>query len=148
MTSPFADLVGTELGVSEWIETSQEFVNAYATMMGDRGPIHNEPDSDAAKALGGTIVQGTLMIGSIPAMLRDVYWPMEGIQYRLHYGYDKIRFINPVPTGSRFRGRFTLEAAEPRGDGERVRINATIEVEGSDEPAAVAELLAFVKWAT
>jgi acyl dehydratase len=146
MTSPFDYFLGSELGVSGWVETSQEFVDAYATMMGDRGSIHNEPDSDAAKAFGGTIVQGALMTGSIPAMLRDVYWPLEGIEYRLHYGYDKIRFINPVPTGSRFRGRFILEAAEPRGEAERVRINATIEVEGSDEPAAVAELLGFVKW--
>ena len=147
MASPFADLIGQELGVSEWVPTSQELVDSYAEVVGDRGPIHNEPDSDAAKALGGTIVQGTLMIGSMPAMLRQVYWPMDGIEYRLHYGYDKIRFINPVPTGSRFRGRFVLDAAEPRGEGERVRINATIEVEGSDQPAAIAELLAFVKWA-
>ena len=147
MTSPFDYFLGSELGVSEWVETSQELVDAFASMLGDRGPMHSDPDSDAAKALGGTIVQGSLMIGSIASMLRDVFWPMKGIEYRLHYGYDTIRFINPVLTGSRFRGRFTLEASEPRGDGERVRINATIEVEGSDEPAAIAVLLAFVKWA-
>ena len=145
MTSSFADLVGMDLGVSEWVETSQELVDAYASLVGDRGPIHNEPDSDAAKAFGGTIVQGTLIHGSIPSMMRDVYWPMEGIEYRLLAGSDRIRFINPVPTGSRFRGRFFLESAEPRGEGERVCIDVRIEVEGSVEPAMIARMLTFVK---
>ena len=117
------------------METSQKLVDEYADLIGDGGPIHNDPDSPAAIAMGGTIVQGTYMLGSLPRLAREIGFPTKGIAYRLHYGYDRIRLVRPVPTGSRFRARFRVEEVRPRGDdAEVVHFLATIEVEGRGRP--------------
>jgi len=132
------DLVGTERGTSCWFETSQADVDAHAETVGDGGWIHNDVERSAAG-----------LLANLARMARDLEWPTEGILNRFHYGFDRIRFVYQVPTGSRIRGRFTVTGATPKGaDGldTLIRISATIEAELPDdsiETAVVAEMLAY-----
>ena len=149
MTAALTDLVGTDRGISSWFETSQADVDAHAETVGDGGWIHNDVERSAAGPYGGTLLQGSLMLANLARMARDLEWPTEGILNRFHYGFDRIRFVYQVPTGSRIRGRFTVTGATPRGaDGldTLVRMSATVEAElrdGSIETAVVAEMLAY-----
>ncbi len=145
--SAFSERVGTELGVSEWSSADQGVVDTYADLMGDGGPIHNDPDSPAAAAMGGTIVQGSFLLGSLVKLAKQVEFPTEGIAYRLNYGFDRVRIVRPVPTGARFRARFKIAEVRPKGpDADLVRLETTIEVEGADEPALVANWLTYFRY--
>ncbi len=139
-------LIGTELGVSEWKLITQEMVDAATELTGDGGPIHNDPVEAARIApFGGTILQGSLMLSHFAGFAKSVAVPEDEILFRLNYGFDRVRFIAPVPTGSRIRGRFELASLEPRGgDGALMTMAATIEAEQIDQPAVVAEWLAYL----
>ena len=144
-----ATLVGTERGTSDWIETSQADVDTHAETVGDGGWIHNDVERSVAGRYGGTLLQGSLMLANLARMARDLAWPTEGILNRFHYGFDRVRFVRQVPTGSRIRGRFSVAEATPKGPDGRdtlLRIPATIEAEFPDgriEAAVVAEMLAY-----
>ncbi|MFT4911569.1 MAG: acyl dehydratase [Brevundimonas sp.] len=137
-----AGLVGTEVGVSRWILVDQARIDAFAEITEDRQFIHIDPVAAAKTPFGGTIAHGFLTLSLLSAMTYDAVPPLEGVVMGVNYGFDKIRFLAPVPAGSNVRGRFRLVSAEDKGGGRWLLKHAvTVEIEGSDKPALVAEWL-------
>lgn len=136
---------GTELGVSDWMEISQERINQFADATGDHQWIHIDVERARRESpMGGPIAHGFLTLSLIP-MLKNGLYTVEGAKAGINYGLNSVRFLAPVPSGARVRGRFVMKAVTPRGEG-RFLINneVTIELEGSDKPACIAESLGLV----
>lgn len=142
---PVADLpgrVGQEIGVSGWIEVDQARIDAFADITEDRQFIHVDPEAAKATPFGGTIAHGFLTLSLLSAMSYDAVPPLEGVAMGVNYGFDKLRFLAPVRAGSRVRGRFRLISAEDRGDGRwLLKQEVTVEIEGAEKPALIAEWL-------
>ncbi len=138
-------LVGTRLGVSDWIIVDQGMIDTFADATGDHQWIH--VDAERAKRelpLGRTIAHGFLTLSLLPALRAQVFEVL-GVSSRLNYGLGKVRFPAPVPSGSRIRATFDLAAAEPRDEGRLlVTFLATVEIENEERPACVAEMLALL----
>jgi acyl dehydratase len=135
--------VGTEVGVSEWIKVTQKRIDQFAQATGDEQWIHVDVERARRELPGGTtIAHGLLTLSFAPVFVRSVM-DLEGVKNTLNYGANRIRFLAPVPAGSRVRGRVTIAAAEdaPR-NGLRVSYGVTIEMENSERPACMAELIA------
>jgi acyl dehydratase len=132
-------LAGQEVGVSDWIEIDQDRVNKFADATGDHQWIHVDVER-AQRELGGTIAHGYLTLSLIP-MLSDAVYLVEGVSRALNYGSDKVRFLNPVKTGSRVRLRAKLLSAEPKSGGLQVKMECTVELEGAAKPACLAETI-------
>jgi acyl dehydratase len=137
--SELRDLVGVELGPTSWIEVTQERIDAFAGATLDPQWIHVDPDRAAAGPFGTTIAHGFLTLSLCVPMLHEVM-PSEGAM-SVNYGTNRVRFPAPVPSGSRIRGRFRVLAADEVELGVRATVEATVELEGSDKPACVAELV-------
>lgn len=138
------ELIGQELGVSEWVEITQERVNAFADATGDHQYIHVDPERAKQTFFGGTIAHGYLTLSLIPYLgsLRGGTRIDLGGRMGVNYGLNKVRFPAPVPVGSRIRSRHKLVAVEEVGDkAVQMTSEVTIEVEGQDKPACVAETL-------
>jgi acyl dehydratase len=136
--------VGEEMGVSEWVKIDQDRVNKFADATGDHQWIH--VDVERAKRelpTKGTIAHGYLTLSLIP-MLASKISTIEGVSRGINYGSNKVRFINMVPTGSRVRAKSKLLAAEPKSGGMQLTNEVTIEIEGQDRPACVAETISLV----
>lgn len=136
--------VGEELGVSEWVLVDQDRVNKFADATGDHQWIHI--DVERAKRelpTGGTIAHGYLTLSLIPFLASKIS-RMEGVSRGINYGSNKVRFTNMVPVGSRVRARSKIIAAEPKGPGMQITNEVTIEIEGQDRPACVAETISIV----
>ena len=141
-TAALAGLVGTEVGVSRWILVDQARIDAFAGITEDRQFIHIDPVAAASSPFGGTIAHGFLTLSLLSAMTFDAVPPLEGVTMGINYGFDKLRFLAPVPAGSQVRGRFRLLSAEDRGGGRwLLKHEVTVEIDGSDKPALVAEWL-------
>ncbi len=136
--------VGEEIGVSEWVQIDQDRVNKFADATGDHQWIHVDVER-ARRELPtkGTIAHGYLTLSLIP-MLAAKISRIEGVSRGINYGSNKVRFVNMVPTGSRVRARQKLLAAEPKGPGMQMTNEVTIEIEGQDKPACVAETISLV----
>lgn len=135
-------LIGQEVGVSRWLTVDQARIDAFAEVTGDRQFIHIDPEAAARTPLGGTIAHGFLTLSLAAAMSQDAVAPLEGAVMGLNYGFDKLRFLAPVPAGSRIRGRFKLLSAEDKGAGRwLLKHELTVEIEGADKPALIAEWL-------
>ena len=144
MTRPadLAGLIGTEIGVSRWIMVDQGRIDAFAEVTEDRQFIHIDPEAARGTPFGGTIAHGFLTLSLASAMTYDAVPPLDGVVMGVNYGFDKLRFLAPVPAGSRVRGRFRLLSAEDRGGGRwLLKHELTIEIEGSEKPALIAEWL-------
>lgn len=136
-------LVGTDLGHSQWREVDQESINRFAVATGDDQWIHLDVERAAAGPFGSTIAHGFLTLSLFPILLRDV-WRLEGAAMGVNYGLDRVRFLAPVPAGSKVRLSATLSEVTLRLDGSAlVKLDATIEIEGNPRPALVASLLAL-----
>ena len=135
----FADLVGSELGPSSWIEVSQERIDAFAASTEDAQWIHVDSERAGTGPFGTTIAHGFLTLSLCVPMLYELLTPAEGMV--VNYGVDRVRFPAAVPSGSRIRGRFRATDVEPSGGGERVTIEATVECEGVAKPVCVASLV-------
>jgi acyl dehydratase len=137
-------LEGTEVGVSDWMEITQERVNAFADATDDHQFIHVDPDRAARTPFGGTIAHGFLTLSLIIPLVAqiplDVGSPMMGV----NYGLNKVRFPAPVPVGSRIRARMSLDSVSEVPGGIQLERTVTIEVEGSEKPAMVAESIVRV----
>lgn len=142
-------LVGQELGASNWIAVGQPLIDDFARVTGDDQFIHVDPVRARAESpYGGTIAHGFLTLSLLPVMARDVVPRTMGVRARINYGFDKIRFLAPVPAGSRVRARFRVLAAEARKPGElTIKYGVEIEVEGADRPAVAAEWLSRIQYA-
>jgi acyl dehydratase len=135
-------LLGQEVGVSKWFEVSQARIDAFADCTEDRQFIHVDPKAAAATPFGGTIAHGFLTLSLASAMSYDAVAPLDGVVMGVNYGFDKLRFVAPVPAGARIRGRFRLLSAEDKGGGRwLLKHELTIEIEGGEKPALIAEWL-------
>ncbi|MBL7250297.1 MaoC family dehydratase [Alloalcanivorax sp. C16-2] len=136
---------GKELGVTEWMTISQERIDQFAEATGDFQWIHVDADRAAKESpFGGTIAHGYLTLSLIP-MFKDQIYTIEGAKAGINYGLNGCRFLAPVPAGARVRGRFIMKSVQQKGEGRYLLCNEiTIELEGSDKPACVAESLGMV----
>ena len=136
-------MVGREIGVSDWIDVTQSKIDAFADVTGDRQFIHVDPERAARETpFGGAIAHGFLTLSLLSAMGLDVIPKVEGLKMSVNYGFDKIRFLAPVPAGARVRGRFTLSSLEERTPGELTcTYTVEVDIEGGTKPALAAEWL-------
>jgi acyl dehydratase len=134
--------VGSELGVSDWHLIDQQMVDRFADATDDHQYIHVDPVRAAQTPFGGTIAHGFLTLSMLSVLLGEVMPKIEGTHTSINYGFDRIRFISPVKTGARIRGRFVLKDVTERGRGEVLfRNEVTVEIEGATKPALIAEWL-------
>jgi acyl dehydratase len=137
-------LAGQDMGTSDWVLIDQDRINKFADATGDHQWIH--VDVERAKTLmpgGKTIAHGYLTLSLIP-MLGAQIMSITGVSRGINYGSNKVRFTNMVPVGSRVRARQKLIAAEPKGPGLQLTNEITIEIEGQDRPACIAETISLV----
>jgi acyl dehydratase len=134
-----AGLVGTEVGVSDWLEVTQARVNQFADATGDHQWIHVDVER-ATREIGGPIAHGYLTLSLIPFLSAGMM-PVKGVTRGINYGSDKVRFVSMVRVGKRVRLRQQLIGAEPKAGGVQIKNLCTIEIEGEDRPACVAETL-------
>lgn len=140
--SELQGLIGQEVGLSKWFDVTQARIDAFADCTEDHQFIHVDPEAAKATPFGGTIAHGFLTLSLASAMSYDAVAPLDGVVMGVNYGFDKLRFLAPVPAGSRIRGRFKLLSADDRGDGRwLLKHELTVEVEGGDKPALIAEWL-------
>jgi acyl dehydratase len=134
-------MVGREIGVSQWIEVTQAKINAFADITGDWQFIHIDPERAARETpFGGAIAHGFLTLSLLSVMGQDVVPRVAGIAMGINYGFDKLRFLSPVPAGSRVRGRFSLLTADERTPGElTMKYKVDVEIESSQKLALAAE---------
>jgi acyl dehydratase len=131
---------GDEYGPSSWLDVSQERIDAFAAATGDRQWIHVDPARAAAGPFGTTIGHGYLTLSLLPVMSYEVVPRQEG-GMAVNYGLNKVRFPAPVPSGSRVRGTFRVEAIDESDWGFQATMSATVERDGGDKPVCVAELI-------
>jgi acyl dehydratase len=134
------ELVGQEL-VSPWLAIEQERIDEFARATDDPQWIHTDPVKAAAGPFGTTIAHGFLTLSLVVPLFEQALPQLEGYGMTLNYGLNRVRFTSPVPVGSRVRGRFRIEEIEEVTGGKQARVAATIEREGQEKPACVAEAL-------
>ncbi|QQO31594.1 MaoC family dehydratase [Bradyrhizobium diazoefficiens] len=142
-------MVGKEIGVSSWHMIDQPRIDTYADVTEDHQFIHVDPErAKTETAFGTTIAHGFLTMSMMSVMSYEVMPAIAGTTMGVNYGFDKLRFISPVRSGKRVRGRFVLAEAKLRKAGElQSRTNVTVEIEGEDKPALVAEWLGLIYFA-
>ena len=141
-------LVGKEIGVSSWHLIDQPRIDTYASVTEDHQFIHVDPEKAKATAFGTTIAHGFLTMSMLSVMSYEVMPAIAGTTMGVNYGFDKLRFISPVRSGRRVRGRFVLAEAKLRKPNElQSRTNVTVEIEGEDKPALVADWLGLIYFA-
>ena len=132
------ELVGQEIGVSDWITVTQERIQLFADATNDHQWIHLDAERAKAGPFGTTIAHGFLTLSLLPEMAASAFGVRE-TRMGVNYGLNKVRFPAPVPSGSRLRGRFKLTGYEPLEGGAQVTVQVTMEREGSDKPVCIAE---------
>jgi acyl dehydratase len=132
-------LVGTEIGVTDWMEMTQERVDAFADATDDHQWIHVDQAKAAAGPFGTTIAHGYLTLSLTVRLAAEVELDVGEPKMAINYGLEKVRFPAPVPVGSRIRGRVLLASVSDVAGGIQVNRQVTIEVEGTEKPAMVAE---------
>jgi len=132
--------VGEEVGVSPWVEVTQERIDTFARAIDDLQWIHVDRARAKASPFGGTIAHGFLTL-SLLSHLSERTFGFTDRKMGINYGLNRVRFTSPVPSGARVRARFTLAKYEPLEGGVQVTWNTVVEIEGKDKPALVAEWL-------
>lgn len=137
--------VGREVGLSDWFVVTQERIDAFAAATEDRQWIHVDPERAARSPLGGTVAHGFLLLSLVPFFNYSIDAFTGRFRMAVNYGLDRVRFPLPVRAGSRVRNRAVLKKIEKRGF-RRVLLTVenTMEVEGADKPAMVAEALILI----
>jgi acyl dehydratase len=130
--------VGEEIAVSPWLEITQERIDSFAKAIDDFQWIHVDRERAKASPFGGTIAHGFLTL-SILSHLAERSFSFSDRKMGINYGLNRVRFTSPVKSGSRVRARFTLAAYDKLEGGVQVTWSTTVEIEGSDKPALVAE---------
>ena len=130
--------IGEEVGVSPWVEVSQERIDTFAKAIDDFQWIHVDPARARASPFGATIAHGFLTL-SLLSHLAESTFAFSDRRMGVNYGLNRVRFTSPVPVGSRVRGRFAIASLETVGGGLQLVWNATVEIEGHSKPALVAE---------
>ena len=144
-TITYADyeaVVGKEIGVSGWIDIDQTRINTFADVTIDPQYIHVDPEAASASAFGGTIAHGFLTLSLLSAMAQQSLPTIQGTRTGVNFGFNNVRFIAPVRSGKRVRGRFVLKAVATRSPGVvQSTLAVTVEIEQEPKPALVAEWL-------
>ncbi|MGE0659907.1 MAG: MaoC family dehydratase [Reyranellaceae bacterium] len=140
----YAAQVGKEIGVSDWVLVDQDRINKFADATGDHQWIHVDVEKARKEMPGGkTIAHGYLTLSLVPMLTHGIS-RVKKVSRGINYGSNKVRFTSPVPAGSRVRARQKLVAADPvQGNGIRFTAEITIEVEGQERPACVAEVMSI-----
>ena len=140
--SQLQDYVGKELGRSEWLTINQNRINQFAECTGDHQFIHVDPVKAKHTPFGGTIAHGFLSLSLIPMLLESLLIMPEGLKMAVNYGLDSVRFIQPVKVDSRVRLAVSIvEITEKRAGQWLIKAQATLEIEGEEKPAYIAEPL-------
>jgi acyl dehydratase len=136
----FHDLVGTQIGYSEWQTITQERVNIFADATDDHQWIHVDPEAAKNGPFGGPIAHGYLTLSLAPVLLQKVL-EIPGMTYGINYGANKVRFPSPVPVGSELRMGVTVASAEDVGGGVQVVFDLVFEIKDAPKPACVAQVV-------
>lgn len=140
-------LIGSELGISEWMAVPQSRIDQFADATDDHQFIHVDPVKAAETPFGGTIAHGFLTLSMLSAMNYDCLPKVREQTMGINYGFDKVRFMGPVPAGARIRGRFVLADARFRGAGMvMVTYDVTVEIEDAKKPAMTAKWLTIIQF--
>jgi acyl dehydratase len=134
----FTAAEGAELGPTDWLVIDQARVDQFAQATDDHQWIHVDPERAASGPYGGTIAHGLLTLSLLPHFMHDLY-RVDNVAMAINYGFNKVRFITPVPVGSRLRAASRITAVAELSGGLQATLTTTIEVDGSDKPAAVVE---------
>lgn len=137
--------VGTEVGVSSWLTIDQDRIEAFAHATEDRQFIHVDPEAAAKTWFGGTIAHGFLSLSLLSRMAAEAMLVPENVTMAVNYGLDRVRFLAPVRSGKRVRGRFRLDSVEEKAPGQwLLRHTVTVEIEDEGKPALTAEWLGLM----
>ena len=137
--------IGEEIGVSGWIAIDQARIDAFADATEDRQFIHVDPAAAAHGPFGGTIAHGFLSLSLLSRMGAEAMLVPEGMKIAINYGLDRVRFLAPVRSGSRVRGRFSLDSVEEKAPGQwLLRHNVSVEIEDEEKPALAALWLTLI----
>ncbi|MBK8629760.1 MAG: MaoC family dehydratase [Sphingomonadales bacterium] len=137
----FLSMVGKEVGVSDWLLIDQDMVNKFAEATGDHQWIHVDEEKAKLTPFGGTIAHGFLSLSLLPVLSAKADLPrLDGVKMGVNYGGNKTRFLSPVRVGSRVRGRFKMLELEEKRPGQwQQTLEYTLEIEGAEKPALIAE---------
>jgi acyl dehydratase len=137
-------LTGQDMGTSDWVTIDQDRINKFADATGDHQWIHVDVERAKKEMPGGkTIAHGYLTLSLIPMLAAEIL-RITGVTRGINYGSNKVRFTNMVPVGSRVRARQKLLSAEPKAGGLQLTNEVTIEIEGQERPACIAETISLV----
>jgi acyl dehydratase len=137
--------VGSEVGVSDWILVDQARIDAFAGITEDPQFIHVDPEAAAKTPFGGTVAHGFLTLSLLSRMAADAMLRPEAVKMGVNYGFERVRFMAPVRSGKRIRGRFILARFEEKKPGQWQFVhNVTVEIEGEDKPALVADWIGLI----
>ncbi len=134
----FAGAAGTGLGTSDWVVIDQDRIDRFADATGDRQWIHVDPQAAAEGPFGRTIAHGFLTLSLLPTLWKQVY-SVEGVAMAVNYGLGRVRFVSPVPSGAKIRATVKVVEVTRLAGAVQGTLSTTIEVGGSDKPAAVVE---------
>ena len=137
--------VGEEVGVSDWLSVGQERIEQFADATDDHQFIHVDAEAAARTPFGGTIAHGFLSLSLLSRMAADAMLIPDTTKMAVNYGLDRVRFLAPVRSGKRVRGRFVLDSVEEKAPGQvLMRHTVTVEIEGEDKPALTAQWLGLL----
>jgi len=137
--------IGDEVGLSSWLTIDQHRIDEFAEATEDRQFIHVDPDAAAKTPFGRTIGHGFLTLSMLSRMAADGMLIPDSIKMAVNYGLDRVRFIAPVKSGKRIRGRFRLDSVDEKAPGQLLlRHTVTVEIEGEEKPALTAEWLGLI----
>ena len=138
------EMVGEDNGISEWITVDQDMINKFADATGDHQWIHVDIEKAKQGPFGGPVAHGFLTLSLIPVFSATAKYLPQGITMAVNYGLNKVRFINPVPAGARVRSKQVISKVEEKpGNRVLMTVTHTIEIEGQDRPACLAEMLSM-----
>ena len=137
--------VGEEVGLSGWLTMDQQRIGEFADATDDRQFIHVDPEAAAQTPFGGTVAHGFLSLSMLSRMAADAMLVPDGVRMAVNYGLDRVRFLAPVKSGKRIRGRFVLDSVDEKAPGQiLMRHTVTVEIEGEDKPALTAQWLGLI----
>jgi acyl dehydratase len=137
--------IGSEVGVSDWILIDQPRIDAFAEVTDDHQFIHVDPAAAAVTPFGGTVAHGFLTLSLLSRMAADAMLRPANIKMGVNYGFEKVRFLAPVRSGKRVRGRFTLQRFEEKRPGQYQFVHeVSVEIEGEEKPALIADWIGMI----
>jgi acyl dehydratase len=137
--------VGSEIGVSDWLVVDQARIDAFADITEDHQFIHVDPERAAKTPFRGTVAHGFLTLSLLSRMAEGVMLRPDSLRMAVNYGFDKVRFMAPVRSGKRVRGRFKmLSAEEKRASQWQITYEVTVEIEDEEKPALIADWIGYM----